>query len=220
MRDTNDLQSAFRRIEEDMRFHYVLTYAPSNQNFDGQFREIDVKVRRPGARVFARRGYFAVRSLSPMPILGYESVPLAALDQTPLPNAFPMRAGGLSFPEAARPGLTPILVAVQTDVFSYDVDQAGGTYSAEAIVVVRVRDTRGRDRLQDQPAVSAVGTPRRARRREVGRDPVLPAAGTPARRLQRRGDGVRREGEAQQRSHLDGDRARARSPAMHASAAW
>ena len=120
VRDTNNLQSAFRRIEEDMRFHYVLTYAPSNQNFDGQFREIDVKVRRPGARVFARRGYFAVRSLSPMPILGYESVPLAALDQTPLPNAFPMRAGGLSFPEAARPGLTPILVAVQTDVLSYD----------------------------------------------------------------------------------------------------
>ena len=50
VRDTNNLQSAFRRIEEDMRFHYVLTYAPSNQTFDGQFREIDVKVRRPGAR--------------------------------------------------------------------------------------------------------------------------------------------------------------------------
>ncbi len=104
VRDTNNLQSAFRRIDEDMRFHYVLTYAPSNQNFDGQFREIDVKVRRPGARVFARRGYFAVRSLSPMPILGYESVPLAALDQTPLPNAFPMRAAGLSFPEGREAG--------------------------------------------------------------------------------------------------------------------
>jgi VWFA-related protein len=144
VRDTNNLQSAFKRIEEDMRSHYVLTYAPANQNFDGQFREIDVKVRRPGARVFARRGYFAVRSLSPMPILGYESVPLAALDQTPLPNAFPIRAGGLSFPEAARPGLTPILVGVKTDVFAYDADRAGGTYSAEAVIVVRVRDTRGR----------------------------------------------------------------------------
>ena len=55
-----------------------------------------------------------------------------------------MRAGGLSFPEAGRPGLTPILVAVQTDVFSYDVDQPAGIYSAEAVVVVRVRDTRGR----------------------------------------------------------------------------
>lgn len=144
VRDTNDLRSAFRRIDEDMRFHYVLTYAPSNQQFDGQFREIDVKVRRPGARVFARRGYFAVRALSPMPILGYESVPLAALDRTPLPNAFPMRAAGLSFPEAGRPGLTPILVSVKTDVLSYDLDPAAGAYAAEAVIVVRVRDTRGR----------------------------------------------------------------------------
>jgi VWFA-related protein len=144
VRDTNNLQSAFKRIDEDMRFHYVLTYAPSNQQFDGQFREIDVKVKRPGLRVFARRGYFAVRSLSPMPILGYESVPLAALDQTPLPNAFPIRAGGMSFPEAARPGLTPILVAVQTNALTYDRDAGQGTYAAEAVVVVRVRDTRGR----------------------------------------------------------------------------
>ncbi len=144
VRDTNDLQSAFRRIDEDMRFHYVLTYAPANQNFDGQFREIDVKVRRPGARVFARRGYFAVRSLSPIPILGYESVPLAALDRTPLPNAFPMSAGGLSFPEADRPGLTPILVALGTDVLQYDRDKTEGLYAAEVVVVVRVRDTRGR----------------------------------------------------------------------------
>jgi VWFA-related protein len=144
VRDTNNLQSAFRRIDEDMRFHYVLTYAPANQQFDGRFREIDVRVRRPGARVFARRGYFAVRSLSPMPILGYESVALASLDQTPLPNAFPIRAGGLSFPELTRPGLTPILVAVQTGVLSYDRDEPTGLYAAEAVVLVRVRDTRGR----------------------------------------------------------------------------
>ncbi|BCS35246.2 hypothetical protein TBR22_A44730 [Luteitalea sp. TBR-22] len=144
VRDTNNLQSAFKRIDEDMRFHYVLTYAPSNQQFDGQFRTIDVKVKRPATRVFARRGYFAVRSLSPMPILGYESVPLALLDRTPLPNAFPISAGGLSFPEAARPGLTPILVALRVDALAYDKDEAQGTYAAEAVIVVRVRDTRGR----------------------------------------------------------------------------
>jgi hypothetical protein len=144
VRDTNDLRSAFRRIDEDMRFHYVLTYAPQNQVFDGRFREIDVKVTRPGARVFARRGYFAVRSLSPMPILGYEAEALAALDGTPLPNAFPIRAGGLSFPEASRPGLTPVLVAVQTDLLHFDEDAKAQTYAAEAVIVVRIRDTRGR----------------------------------------------------------------------------
>ena len=62
VRDTNDLGSAFRRIEEDNRFHYMLTYSPSNENFDGKFRTINVKVKRDGAQVFARKGYFAVRS--------------------------------------------------------------------------------------------------------------------------------------------------------------
>ena len=144
VRDTNDLRSAFRRIEEDMRFHYVLTYAPQDQAFDGRFREIDVRVKRAGARVFARRGYFAVRSLGPMPILGYESTALAALDRAPVPNAFPIRAGGLSFPEALRPGLTPMLVALDTDVLQFDVDTTEQAYAAEAVIVVRVRDTRGR----------------------------------------------------------------------------
>jgi hypothetical protein len=144
VRDTNDLQSAFRRIEEDMQFHYVLTYEPSNQAFDGRFREVDVKVRRPGARVFARRGYFAVRSLGPSPILGYEALPLAALDRAPLPNAFPVRALGLSFPEPRRPGLTPVVVRVGTDVLAYDINKGGGTYSADATILVRFKDEQNR----------------------------------------------------------------------------
>lgn len=144
VRDTNDLRSAFRRIDEDMQFHYVLTYAPGNQEFDGRFREIDVKVNRPGVRVFARRGYFAVRSLGPAPILGYEAVPLAALDRTPLPNEFPVRMAAMTFPEPGRPGLTAVVVRLQTDVLTYDVSKAGGTYGAEAAIITRFRDERGR----------------------------------------------------------------------------
>ena len=30
IRDTNDLRSAFQRIDEDIRFHYLLTYAPTS----------------------------------------------------------------------------------------------------------------------------------------------------------------------------------------------
>jgi VWFA-related protein len=144
VRDTNDLKSAFKRIEEDMQFHYVLTYAPVNQDFDGRFREVDVRVRRPGVRLFSRRGYYAVRSLSPTPIRGYETFAIAALDRTPLPKAFAIRASGLSFPEAERPGLTAIVVQVGTDVFTYDRNQGNGTYSAEAAVVVRFRDDTGK----------------------------------------------------------------------------
>ena len=47
IKGTNDVGSAFRRIDEDMRFHYLLTYSPSNDVMDGKFRTITVKVRRP-----------------------------------------------------------------------------------------------------------------------------------------------------------------------------
>ena len=56
---SNDLSSAFRRIDEDNQFHYLLTYAPSNDTPDGRFRAIRVKVARRGAQVFARKGYRA-----------------------------------------------------------------------------------------------------------------------------------------------------------------
>ncbi len=50
----------------------MLTYVPSNANFDGRFRAIDVKVKRPGVAVFARNGYRALRQPVPLPVLGYE----------------------------------------------------------------------------------------------------------------------------------------------------
>ena len=38
VRDTNDARGSFRQIAQDMRFHYVLGYTPSNDNYDGRFR--------------------------------------------------------------------------------------------------------------------------------------------------------------------------------------
>ena len=142
VRDTNDLGSAFRRIEEDNRFHYLLTYSPSNENFDGKFRTINVKVKRDGAQVFARKGYFAVRSTT-APVLSYEAPAIAALDQPKLPNAFAMGAAALVFPEPTGKTLVPVIVRVATDQLSFDVNKAKGSYSAQAAVVARIKNGRG-----------------------------------------------------------------------------
>ena len=101
---SNDLRSAFRRIDEDNQFHYLLTYSPRNAAFDGKFRAIQVKVRRPGTQVFARKGYRAVRNTRGVDSTGYELPALAMLERTPLPNAFPVHAAGFSFPDPGRPG--------------------------------------------------------------------------------------------------------------------
>ena len=52
--NSNDLRDGFGRIDTDMRNYYVLTYVPKNTNFDGKFRTIDVKVKRPGDARAAR----------------------------------------------------------------------------------------------------------------------------------------------------------------------
>lgn len=143
VRDTNNLRSAFKRIDEDTRFHYLLTYVPTNGNFDGAYREIDVKVKRPGVDVFARNGYRALRHAEPLPVLGYEAPALAVLDSAKLPNGFPFSSVALNFPESGRPGLSPLVVRVKTDVLTFEEHADSGTYDAKATVVARYRDPKG-----------------------------------------------------------------------------
>jgi VWFA-related protein len=142
---SNDLTSAYRRIDEDNQFHYLLTYSPKNAEFDGKFRAIRVKVRRPGTQVFARKGYRAFRAPGTIDAGNYDEPALALLDRTPLPNAFAVHAAGFSFPDPQRPGLAPVLVHVRTGVLHFNVDPNRSTYSAQVAVVVRIRDDRGGD---------------------------------------------------------------------------
>ena len=141
--ETNDLSSAFRRIDEDNQFHYLLTYSPSNPELDGKFRSIQVKVKRPGTQVFARKGYRAIRAGLPPAGDSYETPALALLDRIPLPNAFPVHAAAFSFPDPARPGLTPVLAEVRTSELRFVVEPQRSTYEARAAIIVRLLDGQG-----------------------------------------------------------------------------
>jgi VWFA-related protein len=154
--DTNDMRSGFGRIAEDMRFHYLLSYAPTNEKLDGQFRTISVKLRRPDVRVQTRKGYFAVRPAFVVPLRAYEAPAVAQLDLEPRPDAFALGVAALSFPEAERPGLVPILVSVPGPAVSWVPDPASG-FRADFSVVVRIKDARGReaDRVSQEYRLSA-----------------------------------------------------------------
>jgi VWFA-related protein len=55
----NDLGRAFRRAAADSSAAYSLGYQPSHDDWNGEFREIRIDVKRPGVRLRHRRGYFA-----------------------------------------------------------------------------------------------------------------------------------------------------------------
>jgi len=59
--NANDLGASFSRIVEENSHYYLLGYQPSQSRGDGKFHTLEVRVRRPGARVVARKGYLDLK---------------------------------------------------------------------------------------------------------------------------------------------------------------
>ena len=140
--NTNDLGEAFRRIDADRRFHYLLTYQPKNPNFDGKWRTLTVKVRRPNVTVRARSGYLAVRTPATMPLFAHEGPALAALERTPKPADIPLRASAFVFPRGSEARLA-VLVTVPSRDLTFRRNEKDATYRTEFTILARIRDAGG-----------------------------------------------------------------------------
>jgi VWFA-related protein len=60
-----DLDQALDLVNQTTRVEYLLGYYPKDENWNGKYRQIDVKVNRSGLKVLFRRGYFAREKLQP-----------------------------------------------------------------------------------------------------------------------------------------------------------
>ena len=116
IRNENNISRGLDRIAEDAGTYYVLAYQPANTNFDGKYRPIEVRVKRAGLRVRARKGYLALepsRMTIPRPIT---APPLAPEPDGPAPSPpfeppappeWPTAIPGLpALPAASRPAAT------------------------------------------------------------------------------------------------------------------
>ena len=59
-------ENFFRRLDDSTRAQYLLGYVPTNANWDGKYRRIQVRVNRPGAQVLYRHGYVGRQDTMPM----------------------------------------------------------------------------------------------------------------------------------------------------------
>jgi VWFA-related protein len=143
--NTNDASQGFERIQEEMRFYYLLSYSPTNAAFDGSYRSISVKVNRPGVSIYTRKGYLAVRPDTVVPVRGYEAPVIAVLERVPRPKDLPLHATALSFPEGKRLGRVPVMVEVPASSLSFVQDPKKKVYQADFSIVARVRDWQGRE---------------------------------------------------------------------------
>jgi len=137
IRDTNNLSAGLSRIAEDMQTYYLLAYVPVNQEFDGRFRRIEVKVDVPGAMVQFRRGYYAVDTTLDEPLLEYEAPAVALVSSNRERQDFEMRLGVFNFPRPDAPGAAAVLVDVPPGTVSYGEEERDAVSDFSIVVLVR-----------------------------------------------------------------------------------
>ncbi len=136
--DTNDMAKRLGRVDEDLRTYYLITYASTNQNNDGRFRQIEVKLKRPNVFVQSRRGYFAVGSGNT--IVNFETPVLAVLSNSTPPSAFAIKSQALSFPQATATARVPVIAQIPTSAVSFVEDKTKKTWETDLRVVALIKD--------------------------------------------------------------------------------
>jgi VWFA-related protein len=142
---TNDLRAPLRQVVEDAGAYYLASYTPQNTHWDGRFRKLEVRVRRPGVQVQGRSGYFALPPGMQALLFPHEVPLLRALSSNPMPRDVEYRAGMYRFGPA---GEGKVQCAFQIEIpirgLSVRKNEAAGSYEVHASFLVLVKDEAGR----------------------------------------------------------------------------
>lgn len=137
---TSDIGAKLKEVDEDMSTYYLLSYAPTNTNYDGKFRNLSVKVKRNGVYIQARKGYFAVNTPGYVPVLDYETPALAILAKPNPPITFPVYVTGMNFPDMSRPLRSVIRVQAPANAFTFIEEKDAKVFTTNFTIVVLIRD--------------------------------------------------------------------------------
>ncbi|HEX6324505.1 MAG TPA: VWA domain-containing protein [Vicinamibacterales bacterium] len=83
----NDLDRQFRILTDSMSAYYLLGYYSTNTKFDGGYRKLQVKVKKPGVQIRARRGYFAPTEAEMADLAAGRNAPEATAGEAALSEA-------------------------------------------------------------------------------------------------------------------------------------
>jgi VWFA-related protein len=119
----NDFTGMFDRIVRENSSYYILGYHPSNERRDGKFRNVDVRVKRPGLMVRSRRGYLAPRGNAPRESPrpgGSASTAVAAALSSPLPvKGIPMRLSAAAFKGSSQKASVELVIEFDPSMLGF-----------------------------------------------------------------------------------------------------
>lgn len=133
---------ATERIDMMSRHSYVLGYSPTNLTWDGKYRRLEVKVNRPGARVYYRHGYFGRPSRPPMDaaaVLSLTRISSASRIAEPVTDI--ELAAALASPATGPDGARQTLVEFTLKADRLQFTQQGAEWSAKFDIAVFVADS-------------------------------------------------------------------------------
>lgn len=114
--DTNDALAGVDRVLRDASHHYVMSYEPATAPRGSEVRRIDVRVKRPGVRVLARRGYQATSAKPPPPldIPSSLSPQLRTLLSGVVPDeGLPMRVQAVPLTRQGRATVVAVIIEIE-----------------------------------------------------------------------------------------------------------
>jgi len=134
--DTNDMGKRLGRVDEELRTYYLMSYVTTNQNLDGKFRQIEVKLKRPDLIVQSRKGYYAASSGASF--AEFEAAAAAALNNSSTP--LPVKAAALSFPQASPVARVPVMAQIPGDAITFTEDRTAKTWTMDFRIIAQIKN--------------------------------------------------------------------------------
>jgi VWFA-related protein len=144
VKNTNDLLEGMKKIVDGLGNHYVMTYQSTNENYDGKFRRITLKLKNPGGlQLRARQGYFGLRTLDDSPVMAAE-LPLLDRANAPSPQTdFPLYAEALHFRGTTQARQVAVYLQFPMSSLRFDTDEKAKTFSSRFAVLALVKNEAG-----------------------------------------------------------------------------
>jgi VWFA-related protein len=153
----NDIAGGLTRIERDTSRYYVLGYVADPTNSPGKFRKIEVKVKRPGLTVRARRGYVPADLKSAAQretgIKPGTSPALAAALTNPVPvGELPLRVWAAPFKGTGKNA--SVALAVEIDGAALKYEQRDDRFVENLELSIVAADQDGKIRRSDRQTLN------------------------------------------------------------------
>ncbi len=143
MDNSNDLRAPLRRVMEDVRSHYEVTYTPGSSNFDGHFRKLAVRLARTGVTVQSRAGYYALPLVDGESLAPFEMAALKVLTLQPEPHAFNFHAAALRFGAAGEGRIYRVVISVPSAALQFAEDAKKNTVAIHISALSLIKDDKG-----------------------------------------------------------------------------